>query len=68
MILFADEPTGNLDSISGSLVLEQFKALNKEGITILMVTHNQSELSYANRVVRMLDGKIEDDGLMTAPQ
>ncbi len=47
MILFADEPTGNLDSISGSLVLEQFKALNKEGITILMVTHNQSELSYA---------------------
>ena len=57
-ILLADEPTGNLDTKSGGEVMEVFKKLNSEGITIVMITHDPKIAGYAGRVVKMLDGKI----------
>lgn len=56
-VILADEPTGNLDSHTGIQVMELLKQLNSEGITMVMVTHDQELLSYASRVVQMLDGK-----------
>jgi len=57
-ILLADEPTGNLDTKSGGEVMDVFKKLNREGLTIVMITHDQRIAGYAGRVVKMLDGKI----------
>ncbi len=57
-ILLADEPTGNLDTKAGGEVMEVFKRLNSEGLTIVMITHDQRIAGYAQRIVRMLDGKI----------
>ncbi len=57
-ILLADEPTGNLDTKSGGEVMEVFKRLNSEGLTIVMITHDQRIAGYAGRIVKMLDGKI----------
>ena len=57
-ILLADEPTGNLDTKSGGEVMDVFKRLNSEGLTIVMITHDQKIAGYAERVVKMLDGKI----------
>ncbi|VVB95030.1 putative ABC transporter ATP-binding protein [uncultured archaeon] len=57
-ILLADEPTGNLDTKSGGEVMDVFKHLNSEGLTIVMITHDQKIAGYAGRVVKMLDGKI----------
>lgn len=57
-ILLADEPTGNLDTKAGSEVMEVFKQLNSEGLTIVMITHDPRIAGYAGRVVKMLDGKI----------
>ncbi len=57
-ILLADEPTGNLDTKSGGEVMEVFKRLNNEGLTIVMITHDMKIAGYADRVVKMLDGKI----------
>ncbi len=57
-ILLADEPTGNLDTKAGGEVMEVFKRLNGEGLTIVMITHDMRIAEYAKRVVRMLDGKI----------
>jgi len=61
-LLLADEPTGNLDSKHGDEVMEQLKALNGEGTTIIMVTHSEDYARYGTRIVRMLDGRIIDDG------
>ncbi|MCW7468237.1 ABC transporter ATP-binding protein [Leptospira kanakyensis] len=59
--LFADEPTGNLDTINGDKVMEIFKRVNKEdGTTILFVTHDPDYASLANRRVHMIDGKIAE--------
>ncbi len=60
-ILLADEPTGNLDTKAGGEVMEVFVRLNKEGLTIVMITHDQRIAGYAGRVVKMLDGKIVED-------
>jgi putative ABC transport system ATP-binding protein len=61
-IIFADEPTGNLDHHTSIEIMELFKQLNQTlGITIVMVTHNESLLSYTNRVIRLLDGNIVKD-------
>ncbi len=60
-ILLADEPTGNLDSRTSIEVMALFQALNDEGITIILVTHEQDISKYAKRIVRMKDGKIEKD-------
>jgi putative ABC transport system ATP-binding protein len=57
-ILLADEPTGNLDTKSGGEVMDVFKSLNSEGLTIVMITHDPRIAGYAGRVVKMLDGKI----------
>ena len=60
-IILADEPTGNLDSHSSQLVMEELKRIDSEGNTIIMVTHNPSLTSYATRVINMLDGTIDTD-------
>lgn len=60
-ILLADEPTGNLDSHSSRLVMEELARVHSEGNTIIMVTHNPALTSYATRVIHMLDGQIETD-------
>ena len=58
-ILLADEPTGNLDTKSGRGIMDVFKRLNNEGLTIVMITHDMGIAEYAGRIVKMLDGKIE---------
>ena len=60
-IILADEPTGNLDSHSSSLVMEELRRIHSEGNTIIMVTHNPSLTQYATRVINMLDGTIDTD-------
>jgi putative ABC transport system ATP-binding protein len=59
-ILLADEPTGNLDSTNGALVLELFAELNAEGRTIIMVTHEHDARSFATREVMLVDGRVAD--------
>lgn len=60
-IILADEPTGNLDSRSSHVIMEELSELHKKGNTIIMVTHNPNLTSYASRVITMLDGKIASD-------
>ena len=60
-IILADEPTGNLDSRSSHIVMEELKAIHEEGDTIIMVTHNPALTVYATRVINMLDGQIDTD-------
>lgn len=60
-ILFADEPTANLDSISGGAIIELLGELNKQGQTIVMVTHEEEYTKYCNRIISMEDGRITDD-------
>lgn len=60
-IILADEPTGNLDSRSSHVIMQELAALHEQGNTILMVTHNPALTSYATRVINMLDGKIASD-------
>ena len=57
-LILADEPTGNLDTQHGEEVMKMLQALNREGATIVMVTHSASHADYAGRVVNMLDGRI----------
>ena len=61
-VLFADEPTGNLDSVRGREIMELLSHLNREqGITVLMVTHEADIASYAKRIVHFVDGQIESE-------
>lgn len=57
-IVIADEPTGNLDIKSGLVIANLLKGLSKKGITVIMVTHNPNYLNYADRVIFMIDGKL----------
>lgn len=57
-IILADEPTGNLDSVSGELVMDILEDLNRNGHTIFVVTHDPRMARYANQVIRMFDGRI----------
>ncbi|MFO7874188.1 MAG: ABC transporter ATP-binding protein [Bacteroidales bacterium] len=57
-IILADEPTGNLDSSHGDEVMDLLEDLNKNGTTIIMVTHSQHDASYAHRIIRLFDGQI----------
>ncbi len=58
-LLLADEPTGALDSAAGQQIMEIFKKLSQEGMTILMITHEQSIAECANRVYHILDGRLQ---------
>lgn len=60
-IILADEPTGNLDSKTSHVIMEELADIHRRGNTILMVTHNPELTSYASRVITMLDGKIDTD-------
>ena len=60
-LLLADEPTGNLDSRTSEEIMQLFGELNRDGQTILMVTHEEEIASHARRLIRMRDGKIEHD-------
>ena len=60
-LLLADEPTGNLDSASGSEVIEVIERLNRDGITLVAVTHDQNLGDRATRHIRMVDGQIDSD-------
>ncbi len=57
-LVLADEPTGNLDSKNGEEVMAMLRELNREGTTVIMVTHSEKEGAYADRLVRLLDGQI----------
>ena len=61
-ILLADEPTGALDSASGAQVMDLFRELNNDGVTILMITHDASVAARADRVVEIYDGRIKNEG------
>lgn len=60
-IILADEPTGNLDSKSSHVIMEELSDVHRRGNTIIMVTHNPAMTTYADRVITMLDGKIDTD-------
>ncbi|MBE6907554.1 ABC transporter ATP-binding protein [Marasmitruncus massiliensis] len=60
-ILLADEPTGNLDSASGSEVMSILRDLHEEGKTIILITHDGTIASMANRIIRIVDGCVVDD-------
>ena len=60
-ILFADEPTGNLDSKTGQDVMKIFKDLNENGQTIILITHEDSIAKQSNRIITIMDGLIESD-------
>jgi putative ABC transport system ATP-binding protein len=63
-IIFADEPTGNLDSKSGKIVMEIIQKLNDEGHTVLLITHETSTAEHACRIIHIKDGLIESDTLV----
>lgn len=60
-LLLADEPTGNLHSEQGHEIMQLFQKLNKEGMTIIQVTHSEENASYGSRIVRLLDGAVVSD-------
>jgi putative ABC transport system ATP-binding protein len=57
-LLLADEPTGNLNSKQGEEIMELFSQLNKEGVTIIQVTHSEKNADYGSRIINLLDGRI----------
>jgi len=65
-LILADEPTGNLDSVHGQEVMELLRSLNKEGTTIVMVTHSPSHADYAHRIVNLFDGHIVTENTRAA--
>ncbi len=60
-VIFADEPTGNLDSASGVAVMEALQKLHKEGHTIILVTHERTTAEHAERIIHIKDGRIQSD-------
>ena len=64
-VIFADEPTGNLDSKSGNTVMKILQDLNKQGRTIILVTHEQETAEHAKRIMRLRDGLLIEDTKVT---
>ena len=60
-LILADEPTGNLNSEQGREIMELFKKLNQEGTTIVQVTHSEEKAKYGNRIIHLLDGRIDKE-------
>ncbi len=60
-IILADEPTGNLDTRTGAEIMKLLSALNREGITVIMVTHSNDYAHYAKRLIRLSDGRLVDE-------
>lgn len=60
-IILADEPTGNLDSSTGTEIMKLFQNLNREGVTIILVTHDQEIASHSDRGIRFRDGRVEKE-------
>ena len=58
-VIFADEPTGNLNTRQGEEVMELFKSLNEDGVTIIQVTHSEKNAEYGNRIINLLDGQLK---------
>lgn len=65
-LILADEPTGNLDSVHGQEVMELLRSLNKEGTTIVMVTHSSAHADYARRSINLFDGHVVTQSLRAA--
>jgi len=66
LILLADEPTGNLDSRNGGMVMDLLKGLHKRGTTVCMVTHDPRYLNYAERTLHLFDGLVVDESVPRA--
>ena len=62
-VIFADEPTGNLDSKTGEVVLKTFQNLNQQGRTIILITHEKYIAEHAKRIISIKDGEIIEDTL-----
>jgi len=60
-LILADEPTGNLHSTQGEAIMDLFKRLNREGTTIIQVTHNEEYARYASRIIQLRDGWIVEE-------
>ena len=58
-LILADEPTGNLNSKQGEEIMDIFKQLNKDGVTIIQVTHSEKNAAYGSRIIHLLDGRVE---------
>lgn len=58
-LILADEPTGNLNSKQGEEIMNLFKQLNEEGVTIIQVTHSEKNADYGSRIIHLLDGRME---------
>jgi ABC-type lipoprotein export system ATPase subunit len=67
-VILADEPTGNLDSRSGIEIIGIFQRLNREGRTVVLVTHDETLARYAHRIVRLSDGRIVEDVEVAGPR
>ena len=63
-LLLADEPTGNLHTTQGEMIMETLKELNKEGMTIIQVTHNERFAGYGKRIIRLEDGNIKSNDIV----
>ncbi|WNJ18694.1 ABC transporter ATP-binding protein [Pontibacter sp. G13] len=65
-IILADEPTGNLDSTNGDDVMKMLTSLNEQGTTVIMVTHSPHFAEFGHRIIRLLDGKVVSENVLSA--
>jgi len=65
-VIFADEPTGNLDTENGNAVMQLLKDANATGTTVVMVTHSLAHADFANRTIKLLDGRVVSETLLAA--